>query len=104
MWKLPARLSYAMYLTHYPIMMVANGSMVSTYFFTDGNTIYRAMGDLAFTTVAAFVLSITIDAPFSTIQKLLLGEGGKKKPQKNAKVESQNDKIEDNATDEKSTL
>ncbi|CAH0715886.1 unnamed protein product, partial [Brenthis ino] len=75
-WKLPARLSYAMYLIHYPIIMLANGSMVSSYYFTDGNTLYRAMGDLGFTLIAAFIICITIDAPFSTLQKILLQEYG----------------------------
>ncbi|XP_052741526.1 nose resistant to fluoxetine protein 6-like [Bicyclus anynana] len=108
MWKLPARLSYAMYLTHYPIMMVSNGSMVGTHFFTDGNTIYRALGDLAFATIAAFVLSITIDAPCSTLQKLLLGGAGKKKPEEKVKVESQNNEEkkepEEKMQDEKTNL
>ena len=39
MWKLPARLSYAMYLIHYPIINLADSSMVSTYYFSDGNTV-----------------------------------------------------------------
>lgn len=39
MWKLPARLSYAVYLIHVSIIYVANGSWVKTYYFNDGNNV-----------------------------------------------------------------
>ncbi|XP_052759590.1 nose resistant to fluoxetine protein 6-like isoform X1 [Galleria mellonella] len=45
MWKLPARLSYAMYLVHFPIIMIANGSWVKTHYFTNGDNLYRFMAD-----------------------------------------------------------
>ncbi|XP_026315253.1 nose resistant to fluoxetine protein 6-like [Hyposmocoma kahamanoa] len=82
MWKLPARLSYAMYLVHFPIMMVVNGSWLKTHYFSNGETMYRFMGELGFTTIAAFILCITIDAPFSVLQKLLLQGGSKRAPKK----------------------
>ncbi|XP_050350891.1 O-acyltransferase like protein-like isoform X2 [Nymphalis io] len=86
-WKLPARLSYAMYLIHYPLILIANGSMTSTYHFSDSNTMYRGMSNLAFTVVAAFVLCLIIDAPFSIIQKLLL-ERVRSKREEKIKTES----------------
>ncbi|KAJ0176877.1 hypothetical protein K1T71_008056 [Dendrolimus kikuchii] len=92
-WKLPARLSYAMYLIHFPIMMSANGTWLKTYYFSDGANIYRFMGDITITIIAAFILSICIDAPFSTLQKLLLGGG--KKPEKPKVTPRPNIVIED---------
>ncbi|KAM3956529.1 nose resistant to fluoxetine protein 6-like [Aphomia sociella] len=80
MWKLPARLSYAMYLIHFPIIITANGSWLKTHYFTNGDNLYRFMADFWYTFLAAFVLCIAIDAPFSTLQKLLLGGGAKKRP------------------------
>ncbi|XP_045447856.1 nose resistant to fluoxetine protein 6-like [Melitaea cinxia] len=86
-WKVPARISYAMFLIHYPIIMVANGSMTSPYYFTDGHTIYRAMSDVMFTFGAALVLCIIIDIPFSILLKFLIGKG--KKSNRKPKSESQ---------------
>ncbi|CAG9786468.1 unnamed protein product [Diatraea saccharalis] len=89
MWKLPARLSYAMYLIHLPIIMIANSSWTQTYFFRNGHVLYRFVSDLTLTFIAAFILCILIDAPFSTLQKLLMG-GGRARPQaNNMKPESQ---------------
>ncbi|CAH2096594.1 unnamed protein product [Euphydryas editha] len=97
-WKIPARLSYAMYLIHYAIIMIANGTMTTTYYFSDSNTIYRAVSDIMFTFMAAFVLCIFIDAPCSTLQKLLLGKG---KPKKETKSESQTNILGSNETGRK---
>ncbi|KAL4708192.1 hypothetical protein ACJJTC_005334 [Scirpophaga incertulas] len=83
-WKLPARLSYAMYLVHMAIMYVANSSWTTPQYFTEANTVYRFMADVSITIIASFVLCILIDAPFSTIQKQLLSGGGKTKPKENA--------------------
>ncbi|XP_047533374.1 nose resistant to fluoxetine protein 6-like [Vanessa atalanta] len=68
-WKLPARLSYAMYLIHFPLIMVANGSVTTTLYFNDANIIYRGVSNVVFTILAAFILCVIIDAPFSTVQK-----------------------------------
>ncbi|KAJ8721773.1 hypothetical protein PYW08_004175 [Mythimna loreyi] len=85
MWKLPARLSYAVYLVHLPIIYVSTGTWVKTYYFTDGNNIYRFISDLSLAFIFAFILCITIDAPCSTLQKLLMN-GGKKRPQQKPAV------------------
>lgn len=34
MWKLPARISFAMYIFHYPLMHVVNASAVAPGYFT----------------------------------------------------------------------
>ncbi|KAJ8731684.1 hypothetical protein PYW07_004848 [Mythimna separata] len=85
-WKLPARLSYAVYLVHLPIIYVSTGTWVKTYYFTDGNNLYRFMSDLSLAFIFAFLLCITIDAPCSTLQKLLMNGGKKPRPQKPAVV------------------
>ncbi|XP_073955792.1 nose resistant to fluoxetine protein 6-like [Choristoneura fumiferana] len=100
-WKLPARMSFAMYLLHFPIITVANGSWVKSYYFTNGDTLYRFGSVITFTFVFAFVLSILIDAPFSTLQKLLLGKGKRRTP---VKAESQEVIVENRANDTKTRL
>nr|XP_049694112.1 O-acyltransferase like protein [Helicoverpa armigera] len=85
-WKLPARLSYAMYLIHLPIIYTSTGTWMKTYYFSEGNNLYRFMGDISISFIFAFILCVCIDAPCSTLQKMLLGGG--KRPQKPAVVES----------------
>ncbi|KAJ2948826.1 hypothetical protein O0L34_g5754 [Tuta absoluta] len=73
MWKLPARLSYAVYLVHVTIIVAAGGTAVKTHYFTPMEAFYRFASDVTFAFAAAFILCICIDAPCSTLQKLLLG-------------------------------
>ncbi|CAH0585974.1 unnamed protein product [Chrysodeixis includens] len=80
-WKLPARLSYAVYLMHMAVIFTGTGSWVKTYYYTEGNNMYRFMGDISISFIFAFVLSVLIDAPFSTIQKILNGTS-KRRPRK----------------------
>ncbi|KAH9642829.1 hypothetical protein HF086_008460 [Spodoptera exigua] len=40
-WRLPARLSYAMYLFHYPLMFSINGSAVAPFYFSVGNLVRK---------------------------------------------------------------
>ncbi|GBP20418.1 O-acyltransferase like protein [Eumeta japonica] len=138
MWKLPARLSYAMYLLHMTVMTVMNDMQLSPVYFTQWNMvgkcgvngihfevnnvlvvngvalapggtrfdpnheqfdqyvfnlsqfiplapsiedvtialIFRFFGDLVLVMALAFVVTLAVDSPFSTLQKIIL-QGGK---------------------------
>ncbi|XP_075978328.1 O-acyltransferase like protein-like [Anticarsia gemmatalis] len=95
MWKLPARMSYAMYLVHLPVIMIANGSWVKTYYFSDASNFYKFMGDVTITFIASFILSVTIDAPCSTLQKLLMGGGAKRPPKTMVEPPTPRNTVED---------
>ncbi|XP_072948844.1 nose resistant to fluoxetine protein 6-like [Epargyreus clarus] len=93
-WKLPSRLSYAVYLIHLPIIILANGTWVKTHYFSNGDAMFRYMSEIGYSFIAAFILCIAIDAPFSTLQKLLFG-GGKKQARK-PQTESRTSIVGDN--------
>ncbi|CAH2076886.1 unnamed protein product, partial [Iphiclides podalirius] len=71
-WKLPARLSYAVYLVHFTLILAVNSSSSVQSFFSVPKLIFDASAFLFITTIIAFVITVTIDAPFSTLTKLLL--------------------------------
>ncbi|XP_063359845.1 O-acyltransferase like protein-like [Cydia amplana] len=79
MWKLPARISFAMYIFHYPIMHVVNATSVSPTHFTPVRYFFRFLGDFSSALISGFIVTVLIDSPFSTLIKLAMG-GGAKKP------------------------
>ncbi|CAK1600715.1 unnamed protein product [Parnassius mnemosyne] len=74
LWKLPARLSYAMYIIHFPIIMTAYASSNIRTFFSVQNLILQIAAFLMITVMIAFMVTVTIDAPFATLIKLLLSK------------------------------
>ncbi|XP_026483450.2 O-acyltransferase like protein-like [Vanessa tameamea] len=85
MWKLPARISFAMYLYHYPISFVIAGMQVTPTYFTVAGRIYDFMALFMLSFIVSFAVTVVIDAPFSVFIKILMG-GGQRKPQ--AKIEN----------------
>lgn len=83
MWKLPARLSYAMYLIHMTLIILGFSSMVHQLHFSAAGLFYRFLADLSLTFIVSFALTLAIDSPISTLLKLLLGDGPKKRPEEN---------------------
>ncbi|CAK1540700.1 unnamed protein product [Leptosia nina] len=80
-WKIPARISYAMYLFHYSFMFIAAGAQLRPIYFSVAQSLFDYLAHLFLATMAAFVVTVLIDAPFSTLTKLLLG-GGAKRPRR----------------------
>ncbi|XP_028032780.1 nose resistant to fluoxetine protein 6-like [Bombyx mandarina] len=72
-WKIPARLSFAVYLIHLPLLMIFHGSWKETHYFGGTETFFRYLNNLCVTILVAFAMCIVIDAPCSTLQKMLLG-------------------------------
>ncbi|XP_061729796.1 nose resistant to fluoxetine protein 6-like [Cydia pomonella] len=73
MWKLPSRLSYAMYIFHYPIMMIVNSTSVSASHFSVERFFLRFLSDFVSAFVIAFIVTVLIDSPFSIFIKLAIG-------------------------------
>ncbi|KAI5642781.1 acyltransferase family domain-containing protein [Phthorimaea operculella] len=78
-WKLPSRISYAIYLFHYHMQFVINGMARQPVFFRDVLAMYYFFAQVLMSYGIAFVMTLLIDAPCSTLVKLALG-GGPKKP------------------------
>ncbi|XP_060803883.1 nose resistant to fluoxetine protein 6-like [Amyelois transitella] len=77
-WKLPSRLSYAMYLFHYPLQHAINSTALTPSYFCPSAYTFKFLAYAALTYIVSFIACLTIDAPFSVLFKLLLGDGGKK--------------------------
>ncbi|XP_026315718.1 uncharacterized protein LOC113227060 [Hyposmocoma kahamanoa] len=75
LWKLPSRLSYAMYLLHFPIQFVIHGAATQHAYFSVLNFMYMFCGQLVIILIISFVFTIMVDSPCAIIFKVLLGGG-----------------------------
>ncbi|CAG4949231.1 unnamed protein product [Colias eurytheme] len=78
-WKIPSRISYGMYLVHFSLMVAYYASAVEPVYFSIGSGIFDFIGHFTLTFVVSFCVTVLIDAPFSTVTKLIMGGGPKKK-------------------------
>ncbi|XP_072938954.1 nose resistant to fluoxetine protein 6-like isoform X2 [Epargyreus clarus] len=78
-WKLPARLSYAMYLFHFSLMVVVNNSRSEPIWFSVEYIVFLFFAYTVLTFLVSFVATVLIDAPMSVFFKLLLDAGNLKK-------------------------
>ncbi|XP_013136895.1 PREDICTED: nose resistant to fluoxetine protein 6-like isoform X2 [Papilio polytes] len=77
LWKLPARLSYAMYIMHFSLMVIFNSSNTAPIYFTVPYILFLFCGFFVITFVVAITVTVLIDMPFSILFKLLLDKGKK---------------------------
>ncbi|KAL0831528.1 hypothetical protein ABMA28_002322 [Loxostege sticticalis] len=75
MFKLPARLSYAMYILHYGLMVVVNSSATAPEVWSVNRVMFRFLGHFCLVFMASFVVVLFIDAPCSILFKKILGGG-----------------------------
>ncbi|XP_063822749.1 O-acyltransferase like protein-like [Ostrinia nubilalis] len=82
LWKLPARLSFAMYILHFGLMVVVNSSALAPRFFSVNSVMYTFLGHFCLVFMVSFVVVLFIDAPFSVLVKKVLSgvPKGAKKP------------------------
>ncbi|CAD0199989.1 unnamed protein product [Chrysodeixis includens] len=80
MWKIHSRLSFAIYLIHSGMMHAINHWSITTVYFTVSAMTYKFLSHYTFAFIVSFFAVLIIDAPFTTLFKLMLG-GGAKKPQ-----------------------
>ncbi|XP_026315715.1 O-acyltransferase like protein-like [Hyposmocoma kahamanoa] len=78
MWKLPSRLSYAIYLLHVPIQYVTIGAASQHIYFSAFNFIYIFCSQFVIYFIVSFIFTILIDSPCATLFKEFLGSGIKK--------------------------
>ncbi|KAJ8721331.1 hypothetical protein PYW07_002106 [Mythimna separata] len=79
-WQLPARLSYGMFLFHYPLMFSLNASMVTPIYFSVGNYTFKFLSYLVLAVVYSFILTLLIDSPISVLFKQLMDSAKKSAP------------------------
>ncbi|XP_013136892.1 PREDICTED: nose resistant to fluoxetine protein 6-like [Papilio polytes] len=76
-WKLPARLSYAMYIIHFSVMVAYYNSRLAPVYFTVSSTMFNFFGFFFLTFILAFLATVIIDAPFGILVKTFLSPGSK---------------------------
>ncbi|XP_050668627.1 uncharacterized protein LOC126967954 isoform X2 [Leptidea sinapis] len=87
-WKLPARISYAMFLYHYAFMFIYSGMKRAPIFFTFSSTMVDFFALLAWSYIVGFVATVVIDAPFSILLKMMMGGGDTRKEKKRKDAQS----------------
>ncbi|CAH0581533.1 unnamed protein product [Chrysodeixis includens] len=87
-WKIHSRVSFAIYLLHEGLMTAVNHWSITPIYFTVSAMTYKFLSHYTFVFIAAFVAVLLVDAPFSTLFKLVLGGGGKKTQKQEVDVES----------------
>ncbi|XP_026732981.1 nose resistant to fluoxetine protein 6-like [Trichoplusia ni] len=78
-WRLPARLSYGMYLFHQPLMFTLNATMVVPIYFTVERYFFKFLAYVVWAVVYSFVFTLTVDTPISVLFKMLM-DAAKPKP------------------------
>lgn len=86
-WKLHSRLSYAMYLFHYMLMLALNYTAIGPIYFSPGLVTFKFLAHYSLCLAVSFLMTLLIDAPFSTIFKRMLGGGVKKQSKKVEDIE-----------------
>ncbi|KAJ0175782.1 hypothetical protein K1T71_008941 [Dendrolimus kikuchii] len=76
-WKLLSRLSYAMYIVHYPLIYLVNSTAVAPIYFSVHASLFKFLGDFLLAALVAFVLTVFVDAPFSTLIKMFMSSDQK---------------------------
>ncbi|KAL4713616.1 hypothetical protein ACJJTC_016699 [Scirpophaga incertulas] len=92
-FKIFGRLSYAIYLLHYPLIYIHNATTVAPIYFSTELSMHRFFVDATIGTIAAFLVTIFIDSPCSAIIGMFLG-GSKTKaaridPKKNDELKNE---------------
>ncbi|XP_032515547.2 O-acyltransferase like protein-like [Danaus plexippus] len=72
LWKIPSRISYAMYLSHLSLILVIYSNALQPLYFSVQRVMFDAMGFIAIALVTSFLITIFVDLPFSNLIKLCL--------------------------------
>ncbi|XP_050668645.1 nose resistant to fluoxetine protein 6-like isoform X1 [Leptidea sinapis] len=71
-WKIPAKVSYGMYLVHYSMMFAFYSSAVEPVYFTVTSVLFRFVAFLSLTIILAILVTALIDNPIAMLLKSLM--------------------------------
>ncbi|CAF4894473.1 unnamed protein product [Pieris macdunnoughi] len=72
LWKIVSRISYAMYIVHFSVIIAYFSSMVENHYFTVGTTVFIFFSCSVVTVVVSILLTGLIEIPFSILFKNML--------------------------------
>lgn len=82
-WQPFSRISYAVYLVHYPVSYLVSASVKSLPYFNEITLIQSIMGNTGLSILVAIPATLAFDSPIDTIDKLIFSYGQRKSPTKN---------------------
>ncbi|XP_052899878.1 nose resistant to fluoxetine protein 6-like [Anopheles moucheti] len=74
-WQPLGRLSYAIYLLHFPIQMMMAGFARVPFYFTDLLAAYQFWGDIGFTLTVALLWTLLFESPTIGVERMIFGRG-----------------------------
>ncbi|CAH0406839.1 unnamed protein product [Chilo suppressalis] len=72
-FKILGRLSYAMYILHYPLIYIIYGTALAPIYFSVEYSIQRFFIDFMVAVIASYLVTVLIDMPFSQLIGMVLG-------------------------------
>ncbi|XP_047019656.1 nose resistant to fluoxetine protein 6-like [Helicoverpa zea] len=105
-WRLPARLSYGVFLFHYPLQFSLNATMVTPIYFSVGGFAFKFLSYLTYSFIWSFVLTLLVDSPITVLFKMLMDLGKPNKPavKPNEVTKQDNDEKNPNVNDNQRSL
>ncbi|KAL0831538.1 hypothetical protein ABMA28_002332 [Loxostege sticticalis] len=79
-FKILGRLSYSMYIIHFPIIYLINATTLQPIYFAVNLSIYKFLIDFTLSLIGGFLLTVLIDFPFSSLIKMFIGGGPRPPP------------------------
>ncbi|XP_031623683.1 nose resistant to fluoxetine protein 6-like isoform X2 [Contarinia nasturtii] len=73
MWQPFARLSYAIYLLHMPIMLATAASTHTPLYFSGRNILFKFFGDFIAALLLSIIVSLAFESPIIVLEKILFG-------------------------------
>ncbi|KAI8422373.1 hypothetical protein MSG28_006233 [Choristoneura fumiferana] len=99
LWKFVGRISYALYIFHYPMQFITRGANIMPIYFTFENMFLLFASDVAYAVIVSIAACVLIDGPLSTLLRMLVAAVALQKPP--AKIASQKEVFETKPTESK---
>lgn len=71
-WQPLARVSYAIFLVHLPVMTFIMGGTKSSLYMDEISTFHTFAGNAVFSIIVSILASLTLESPLITIEKLMI--------------------------------
>ncbi|XP_075974562.1 O-acyltransferase like protein-like [Anticarsia gemmatalis] len=71
-WKVPAKLTYGMYLLHYPFMFSFNATMITPKYFSVGGYTFKFLSYMVIALAVSYVATVMVDSPISALYRQLM--------------------------------
>ncbi|CAH0581529.1 unnamed protein product [Chrysodeixis includens] len=99
MWRMPARLTYGIYVFHFGLMTSLNAAMLTPFYFSVPRVVFKFLAHMTLAILVSYFFTLLVDTPVSVLFKLLMDAAAKKnKPatkDNNPELNKENAKIED---------